>query len=131
MTEVQKTLPNILVESEAHDLDTAIRGAILCVSETCQDKIQKVFTASIALFSYMIGSKYVEEKGLECFVRNVTDQDIISKLLLKSEDGNARSVSKVHEAVMDFSYHPGIGEGFAATYLISRLQTHIKNNVKP
>ena len=78
----------------------------------------------------MIGSKYIEEKGLECFVRNTTDLDIISKLLVKSEDGNARSVSKVHEAVMDFSYHPGIGEGFAATYLISRIHNHIKNSTK-
>jgi hypothetical protein len=47
-------------------------------------------------------------------------------MLQKSEEGNARVTSKIQEALMDFSYHEKIGEGFVATYLISRIQHHNK-----
>lgn len=88
----------------------------------------KVFNACISLFSFMISSSKLEEKGIDIFVRTVTENEIINKLLERSEEGNTRISSKAQEILVDFSFHPLIGEGFVSTYLISRLEEHQKDN---
>jgi hypothetical protein len=87
----------------------------------------KVFNACISIFNLLVSSSKLEEKGIDTFVRMITEYDIISKLLEKSEEGNARISSKAQEALIDFSFHPSIGEGFVSTYIVSRLETHQKN----
>lgn len=91
----------------------------------------KVFNASMALFSLLVSSSKLEEKGLDIFVRMISEYEIVIKLLEKSEEGNARISNKAQEGLIDFSFHPMIGEGFVAAYLISRLEEHQdKNNSK-
>lgn len=58
----------------------------------------------------------------------VTEYELISKFLERSEEGNSRISSKAQECLIDFSFHPLIGEGFVSTYLLSRLDEHEKNN---
>ena len=110
-----------LQDCEGNDFDNAIKSTCILIAETCQDKVVKVFSQSIELFQFLISSPILEEKGIETFVRAVTDLDIVGKMLVKSEDGSGRSVGKVHDVLLDFSFHPGIGEGFAASYLVSRI----------
>lgn len=82
----------------------------------------------MTIFNFLVSSSKLEEKGLDIFVRMVTEFEIITKLLEKSEEGNNRISSKAQEGLIDFSFHPMIGEGFVSTYLISRLESHQKNN---
>jgi len=79
----------------------------------------------------LVSSSKLEEKGIDIFVRMVTEHEIITKFLERSEEGNSRISSKAQEVLIDFSFHPMIGEGFVSTYLISRLDNHYKNgNIK-
>ena len=82
----------------------------------------------MSIFSFLVSSSKLEEKGLDIFVRMVTENEVIIKLLEKSEEGNARISTKAQEGLIDFSFHPMIGEGFVSTYLTSRLENHLTNN---
>jgi len=48
----------------------------------------------------------------------------VTKLLVKSEESNTRITNKIHEALLDLSYHPKIGEDFIANSLIAQIQSH-------
>ena len=127
----EEALKNILkIATQKIDLEVdfieAIKGWCVAWNITVQDKVMKVFSSWIAIFSFWISSSKLEEKGIDVFVRMVTDYDIINKLLERSEEVNSRISSKAQEALIDFSFHPMIGEGFVSTYLISRLDDHQK-----
>lgn len=114
-------------ESDMDFIDTIKAWCIAC-NISIQDKVMKVFNAAMAVFGFLVSSSKLEEKGLDVFVRLVTEYEIISKLLDKSEEGNTRISNKAQEGIIDFSFHPMIGEGFSSTYLMSRLDTHLSNN---
>ena len=91
-----------------------------------------MFSASIALFNALISAKELEEKGVDTLVQGITQTELIPKMLLKSEEGS-RVTSKIHEALMDFSFHPVIGEKLVSSYLIERIQNlsvSAESNVK-
>ena len=118
------------IESDMDFVDT-IRACATTCELTIQDKVMKVFNACVAIFNLMVSSSKLEEKGIDIFVRLVTENELITKILEKSEEGNARISIKAQEALVDFSFHPSIGEGFVSTYIISRLESHYKsNNIK-
>ena len=121
-----KNIPNKL-ESDMDFLDTIKAWSTVC-NLTVQDKVMKVFNAWVAIFNQLVSNTKLEEKGIDVFVRNVAEYELISKLLERSEEGNARISSKAQEALIDFSFHPSIGEGFVSTYIISRLESHYKNS---
>ena len=98
-----------------------IKASTAAVRETCQDKVLKVFNASLQLFNLFVSSAKLEQ-----FLRFIADAELVPKFLAKTEDGNVRVISKVHEALIDFAFHPSIGEGFVATYLIARIAFHNK-----
>ena len=123
---ILKQTPNKL-ESDLDFID-AIKACCTACNIGIQDKVMKVFNAAMAIFNFLVSSSKLEENGLELFVRLVTEHEIINKLLQKSEEGNARISNKAQEGVIDFSFHPMIGEGFATTYLLSRLETHLSQN---
>ena len=123
---ILKTVPQ-QIESDSELVD-AIKGWWAAWNITIQDKVMKVFNTWIAIFSFCVSSSKLEEKGIDIFVRLVTDYDLINKLLERSEESNARISSKAQETLIDFSFHPIIGEGFVSTYLISRLDEHQNEN---
>jgi hypothetical protein len=44
----------------------------------------------------------------------------------KSEEGNTRITNKIHECLLDFSFHPKIGEAHVASFILQRIQSHNK-----
>ena len=115
------------MENDMDFIDT-IKGWCTAWNITVQDKVMKVFNTCVSLFSFLVSSSKLEEKGIDIFVRMVTEFEIVNKLLERSEEGNSRISSKAQETLIDFSFHPMIGEGFVSTYLISRLEEHQKDN---
>ena len=114
------------LESDMDYIDT-IKACCTACNIAIQDKVMKVFNVAIAIFTFLVSSSKLEEKGLDVFVRLVTELEIVIKLLNKSEEGNARISTKAQEALIDFSFHPMIGEGFVSTYLTSRIENHFAN----
>ena len=49
---------------------------------------------------------------------------IVPKLLLKSEESNTRITNKIHEALLDLSYHPKVGEDLVASAILQRIEEH-------
>lgn len=43
------------------------------------------------------------------------------KIIQRSEEGNSRLCSKIHDLVMDFSFHPQIGEEISMSVLNERI----------
>lgn len=58
----------------------------------------------------------------------IIERNIVSKLLLKGEEGNTRLTNKIHETLLDLSFHPKIGEAHASSFILQRIHTHNKSN---
>ena len=52
----------------------------------------------------------------------IVQEEIIQKLLLKSEESNTRLTNKIHEALLDLSYHPKIGEDIVSSAILERIE---------
>lgn len=64
-------------------------------------------------------------KALNTFKNAIIhERNVLHKLLLKSEEGNTRITNKIHEILLDFSFHPGIGEVHVASFVLARLNSH-------
>ena len=48
--------------------------------------------------------------AIDAFKRVFTERSITLKLLQRSEEGNTRLTNKIHECLLDYSFHPRIGE---------------------
>ena len=48
----------------------------------------------------------------------ITEEEVVPKLLLKSEESNTRLTNKIHETLLDLSYHPKIGEDLTALAIL-------------
>ena len=44
---------------------------------------------------------------------------IVQRLLIKSEESNTRITNKIHEALLDLSHQPNIGEELVASELLA------------
>jgi len=66
-------------------------------------------------------SKELEEFGADIFIKGVLHYDLMHKLIQWSEDSNGRLSSKIHDLIMDFSFHPQIGEEIALNVLNERI----------
>ena len=79
-----------------------------------------MLNVSLALFNMMVSSSKIDQDAnvMRKFYSTIESEQIVSKLLLKSEESNTRITNKVHEALLDLSYHPKIGEDFVAKSLI-------------
>lgn len=49
---------------------------------------------------------------------------MIPRLLLKSEEANTRLTNKIHETLLDLSYHPKIGEDITSAAILERIGEH-------
>ena len=59
----------------------------------------------------------------------ITQEEIVPRLLLKSEESNTRLTNKIHEALLDLSYHPKVGEDLVSAAILERIDQH--HNQKP
>lgn len=71
----------------------------------------------------MISSTTIETKGINEFTGYLDEFGVIEKLLAKSEEGNQRVTAKVHESLLDFSFHPKIGESIVGKQILERVTT--------
>jgi len=64
------------------------------------------------MFNLIISSSKIDQdfSSIAIFHQMIVQEEIIPKLLLKSEESNTRLTNKIHEALLDLSYHPKIGE---------------------
>jgi hypothetical protein len=103
------------------DFGELVEAATVAVSVACREKVIKVLNVSLALFNMMVSSSKIDQDAnvMRKFYATIESEQIVTKLLLKSEESNTRITNKVHEALLDLSYHPKVGEDFVAKALIS------------
>jgi len=105
-------------------LEGLLKCATSAVSSTCREKVIKVFNVALSLFNLIVSSTQVERGGVETLKKGVTERDIVLRLLQKSEEGNTRVTNKIHEALLDFSFHPKIGEAQVTSFVLARITAH-------
>jgi len=111
---IEKYLTRVEITSSsfAFTITEMVDAAMAAVSATCREKVIKVFNISLQLFNMVVQSSRVEKdfaamaKVKSCLKK----ESIISKFLMKSEETNTRVTNKIHEALLDLSYHNAIGD---------------------
>ena len=125
---VSKQTEKMLAKANAspYDLAGIVEAATCTVSVTCREKVMKVFNSSLALFNVLVSSTKIQQdpQTINMFVDTLRREEIIAKLLLKSEESNTRLTNKIHEALLDLSYHPKIGEDLVAMAILLRIEEH-------
>ena len=56
------------------------------------------------------------------FRKLLAQEEVVPNLLLKSEESNTRLTNKIHEALLDLSYHPKIGEDLVSQAILDRIE---------
>jgi len=104
------------------DLIELIEAATAAVGITCGEKVIKVFNVALALFNLMVSSSKIDQDttAMRKFFQAIEKEGVVPKLLTKSEESNTRITNKIHEALLDLSYHPQIGEDFVAGALLNQ-----------
>ena len=96
-----------------------IRASTLAVDATSKEKVIKVFNISLQLMNLLVSSSKLEEMGeIENIKKIIIEKNIISKLLQKSEEGNTRMTNKIHETLLDLSFHPKVGEALLTSFIL-------------
>lgn len=110
-----------------------VRACTISVDLTCKEKVIKVFNLCLQLLTLLITSPKIEQSAtaIETFKRVFTDRSITLKLLQRSEEGNTRLTNKIHECLLDYSFHPRIGEAHVSSYILQRISSHNKTTNKP
>ena len=105
-----------------------VRACAVAVDMTCKEKVIKVFNLCLQLFTLLITSAKVEQsaQAIDNFKRVFTERSITLKLLQRSEEGNTRLTNKIHECLLDYSFHPRIGEAHVASFILQRINSHNK-----
>ena len=98
------------------------RAITIAIDVTCKEKVIKVLNLSLQLLNLMISSAKLEQStAVETFKNVFIERNIVLKLLQKSEEGNTRMTNKIHECLLDFSFHPKIGEAHVSSFILQRL----------
>ena len=76
----------------------------------------KVFNVCLNLFNALVASSKIDQdaESIAVFVKVLHEEQIVLNFLQKSEESNTRLTNKIHEALLDLSYHPKIGENIVA-----------------
>ena len=84
-----------------------VRGCTVAIDLISKEKVIKVFMISLQILALILGNGMVESSGaIEYFKDLFIERNIDTKLLLKGEEGNTRLTNKIHEMLLDFSFHP-------------------------
>ena len=107
-----------------------VMACMAAVGSTCREKVMKVFNASLHILNLMISSSKIEASSdaMNIFRGQLLEENIIPRLLLKSEESNTRLTNKIHETLLDLSYHSKIGEDLVSQAIVIRIDDHQKNN---
>ena len=119
-----KRLEKLLVKADSGSvLSEVVEGCTAAVGQTCREKVIKVFNVSLHMFNLMISSSKIDQDPLAIamFRKMIVQEEIISRLLLKSEESNTRLTNKIHETLLDLSYHPKIGEDLVSQAILERI----------
>ena len=122
-----KRLEKLLSKPDSNATLAEVVEACTCaVGQTCREKVMKVFNVSIHLFNLIISSSKIDQDAASfaIFLSSVHEEEIVPKLLLKSEESNTRLTNKIHEALLDLSYHPKVGENLVSLAILDRIQQH-------
>lgn len=96
-----------------------VKACTIAIDLTSKEKVIKVFNLCLSLLTLLITSSKLEIVGtIEIFKDIFIERNIVYKLLLKSEEGNTRLTNKIHETLLDFSYHPKIGENHVSSIIL-------------
>ena len=101
-----------------------VMACMATVSCTCREKVMKVFNMSMQMLNLMISSSKIESspEAMSIFRFQLTDENIVPRLLLKSEESNTRVTNKIHETLLDLSYHAKIGEDLVSKAILVRIE---------
>lgn len=107
-----------------------VRACTIAVDLTCKEKVIKVFNLCLQLLTLLITSAKVEQspQAIDMFKRVFTERSITLKLLQRSEEGNTRLTNKIHECLLDYSFHPRIGEAHVSSFILQRINQHNKQS---
>ena len=120
------TRVEITQSSFAFTITEMVDAAMAAVSATSKEKVIKVFNISLQLFNMVVQSSRVQKdfpamaKVKSCLKKEF----IISKFLAKSEETNTRVTNKIHEALLDLSYHSAIGDEPVVREVFSMIKKH-------
>ena len=86
----------------------------------------KVFNVSLHLLNLMISSSKIDQDSasIAMFRQLLVQEEIAPRLLLKSEESNTRLTNKIHETLLDLSYHSLVGEDLVAQAVLERIEQH-------
>lgn len=78
------------------------------------------------MLNLMISSSKLDQDpaSIAMFRQMIIQEEVVPRLLLKSEESNTRLTNKIHEALLDLSYHPKIGEDLASAAILERIEQH-------
>ncbi len=108
-----KKLEKLLTKPDnCAELAETVEACTAIVGQTAREKVMKVFNAMLHMFNLMISSSKIDQdpNAIAMFRKLLAQEEVVPGLLLKSEESNTRLTNKIHEALLDLSYHPKIGE---------------------
>ena len=116
-----KRLEKLLAKADTTTtLVEVVEACAAAVGQTCREKVIKVFNVSLHMLNLMISSSKIDgdAASIAMFLQMITEEEVVPKLLLKSEESNTRLTNKIHETLLDLSYHPKIGEDLVALAIL-------------
>ena len=120
-----KQVEKSLAKQDTTNLDLVglVEASTIAVSICCREKVIKVFNVALALFNHMVSSSKIDQDNslMTKFYQTIEKECIVNNLLIKSEESNTRITNKIHEALLDLSYHPKVGEDFVAKGLFAQI----------
>jgi len=122
-----KRLEKLLAKADTSTaLVEVVEACSAAVGQTAREKVMKVFNVSLHMLNLMISSSKVDQDpaSIAMFLQMITEEEVVPKLLLKSEESNTRLTNKIHETLLDLSYHPKIGEDLVALAILQRVEQH-------
>ena len=125
--QITKRLEKMLAKADSGaSLVEVVEAATAAVGQTCREKVMKVFNVSLHMLNLMISSSKLDQDpaAIAMFRSMVAEEEIVQKLLLKSEESNTRLTNKIHETLLDLSYHPKFGEDIASQAILERIEQH-------
>lgn len=115
-----KCLSPSTVMDNQFNINEFVRACSVAVDLTCREKVIKIFNLCLQLLTLLITSAKVEQspQAIDTFKRVFTERNITLKLLQRSEEGNTRLTNKIHECLLDYSFHPRIGEAHVSSFIL-------------
>ena len=78
------------------------------------------------MLNLMVSSSKVDQDpdSIAKLRQMLVQEEVVPRLLLKSEESNTRLTNKIHETLLDLSYHPKIGEDLVSAAILERIEQH-------